>query len=84
MRGLNVRFRRRGDDPGNELARLEEKQRSAAQATEHWLTLLREMEHNGESADPRYETYYQAYLQAREQQKRIDLQLFNMRRGLVE
>lgn len=84
MRVLNVRFGRRSEDPRDALQRLEEKQRSAARATEHWLSLLREMEHNGESGDSRYESYYTAYLQARDQQKRIDLQVFNVRSGLLD
>lgn len=63
--------------------RLEEKRRSAAAATEQWLTLLREMEHNGESDQPGYETYYRAYLQAREQEKRAEIEVFNLRQGLV-
>jgi hypothetical protein len=42
------------------------------------------MEHNGESGDSRYESYYTAYLQARDQQKRIDLQVFNVRSGLLD
>jgi hypothetical protein len=65
-----------------QVRRAEEKRRAAAEATRGWVSLLREMEHNGESSLPRYETYYTAYLQSREQEKRIDLELFNLRQGL--
>ena len=77
-----------GDRPGSEAAaheqvrKVEEKRKAAAEATRGWVSLLREMEHNGESSLPRYETYYTAYLQSREQEKRIDLELFNLRQGL--
>lgn len=66
----------------HEIRRLEDKHRSLAHAAEQWLSILHEMEHAGQSGDARYDTYYQAYLQAREQQKRVDLQLFNLRQGL--
>jgi len=62
--------------------RVEEKRRCLAQATQQWLSLLRELECNGETGDGRYETYYQAYLQARDHEKRADLELFNLRQGL--
>lgn len=65
-----------------QLRRVEEKRRSAAEATRQWLTLLRELENNGESGRSTYESYYQAYLQAREQEKRVELELFNLRQGL--
>jgi hypothetical protein len=42
------------------------------------------MERNGESSRPQYERYYQAYLQAKQQEKEVDLQLFNHRRGLLD
>ena len=78
-------LRSRRESGGNEVEvrRVEEKLRSSAQATEQWLNLLREMEMSGETADARYERYYQAYLQARQQQKRVDLELFNLRQGLT-
>lgn len=77
--------RLRGDSTyGADLRRLREKHSQLTQATEQWKALLRDMEHRGETADPRYETYYRAYVQAREQEKRADLELFNIRRGLVE
>jgi hypothetical protein len=41
------------------------------------------MEAAGQTTDPRYETYYQAYLQAKQQQKRADLELFNLRQSLT-
>jgi len=65
-----------------ELDRLEEKQRGLARASEQWRTLLREMENSGESGDPRYESYFRAYVETREQQKQADLELFNRRQGL--
>jgi hypothetical protein len=40
------------------------------------------MERNGESDEGRYEQYYQAYLQAKQLEKRTDLDLFNLREGL--
>jgi hypothetical protein len=40
------------------------------------------MERAGQTADPRYDAYFQAYLQARQQEKRAELDLFNVRRGL--
>jgi hypothetical protein len=64
--------------------RIEERQRTLAKATEEWLSLLQEMEHAGQSSEPRYETYYRAYLQAKQQQKRLDLELFNLRKGLSQ
>jgi hypothetical protein len=78
------RQREQEEAPGRrEVQRIEERQRALADSTEKWRSLLREMEHAGQSADPRYETYYQAYLQAREKQKQVDLELFNLRRGLA-
>lgn len=79
--------RRRERDSGHaeraEVRRLQERQENAQRATEEWLSLLREMEHNGETATSQYERYYQAYLQAKQQQKAVDLELFNRRRGLI-
>lgn len=83
MAGLSGRRRRTQEDVPAAIARLEEKHRQMHGATEEWLQLLREMERNGESSQARYETYYQAYVQAREQEKRVDLELFNLRQGLV-
>ncbi len=87
LRGLSLlRFgpratkRSEGDLP--RFGQVEEKRRRLAQATQQWLVLLREMECNGETGDGRYETYYQAYLQARDYEKRADLELFNLRQGL--
>jgi hypothetical protein len=64
------------------IRKAEEKRRAAADATREWVALLREMETTGESSSPQYESYYSAYLQSREQEKRIDLELFNLRQGL--
>lgn len=61
---------------------LETRRRGLHTATEGWLSLLRELEDEGRSSDPRYEQYYQAYLRAKEQEKRADLDLFNVRQGL--
>jgi hypothetical protein len=41
------------------------------------------MELNGETATSEYERYYQAYRQAKQQEKAVDLELFNRRRGLI-
>lgn len=85
MGRLAALFRKREPGPDEStVRRVEEKRRSSAAATEKWLSLLREMELNGETAQARYDTYYKAYLQAREQEKRIDLELFNMRQGLSQ
>lgn len=76
-------FGRRSIDETLEERRLEERLRGLAQATEEWRSLLREMEGSGESSNPQYERYYHAYVEARQQEKRADLALFNLRRGLV-
>jgi nucleosome binding factor SPN SPT16 subunit len=80
-------LRRRERDAGHEeraeVRRLQERQENMHRATEEWLSLLREMEQNGESASTQYERYYQAYLQAKQQQKMVDLELFNRRHGLI-
>ncbi len=65
-----------------EVRRAEERQKTLAEATERWLSLLREMEHAGQSGDARYETYFRAYLEAKQRQKRVDLELFNLRQRL--
>jgi hypothetical protein len=75
--------RRSGARSNSELRRLEEKYRTAADATQQWLALLREMDRNGETNEGRYQQYYQAYLQAKQLEKRIDLELFNLREGLT-
>ncbi len=66
-----------------ELRRLEEKKTGLERATQHWVGLLREMEASGESGKPDYERYYRAYLDAKQLEKQADLQLFNVRQGLV-
>ncbi len=63
----------------DDVRRLEEKQRSLQRATEQWLSLLREMEQEGESNELNYDRYYQAYLDAKRQQKHVEMLLFNMR-----
>jgi hypothetical protein len=62
--------------------RLEERCRVLATATEQWRTILRDMERSGESGDPRYDQYLEAYIDARQQEKRADLELFNLKQGL--
>lgn len=76
-------IRRRGQQPPPDAAHLEARRQTLAHATEEWLSLLREMEEGGEVADPRYERYYRAYVEAKHQEKRADLELFNLRHGLV-
>lgn len=80
--GIAARLRP-GSDGDLEVHRLEDKYRASVQATEQWRSLLREMEASGESSDPRYERYFRAYIDAQQQEKRIDLELFNLRQGLV-
>jgi hypothetical protein len=63
----------------DELKRLEEKQRSLRAASEQWLSVLRDMERQGQSNELSYERYYQAYLDTRRQEKEIDLLLFNLK-----
>jgi uncharacterized protein involved in exopolysaccharide biosynthesis len=75
--------RRSRDGRRSHLERLEEKQRAAAEATLKWLSLLREMERTGETNEARYHQYFDAYLQAKQQEKRADLEVFNIREGLV-
>ncbi len=70
-------------DEEREVRRLRERHASLKRATDQWLSLLKEMELNGESGRTEYERYYQAYLQAKQQQKDVDLQLFNRRSGLL-
>lgn len=61
------------------LRQAEERRRSLAQAEDQWLSVLREMESNGEAVGASYERYYQAYRQIKLQQKAVDLELFNLR-----
>jgi hypothetical protein len=83
IRRLTQRLRGESLPPGGRRYRqTEERYESVSRAVDQWLSLLRDMEHAGQSGEARYETYYQAYLQARQQQKRIDLELFNLRQGL--
>lgn len=79
---LTRRLRSRGASGGERDARrIEERRRGLAAATQEWLSLLREMERAGQTGDAKYEAYYQAYLRAKQQQKRADLELFNLRSG---
>ena len=62
---------------------IEERHRKVTAAAEQWHSLLREMEHSGHSGEARYEAYYQAYMRTKQQQKRLDLELFNLRQRLT-
>lgn len=62
---------------------IEERHRKLTAAADQWLSLLREMEQSGHSGEARYEAYYQAYLRTKQQQKRLDLELFNVRQRLT-
>jgi hypothetical protein len=64
---------------GTDLRRLEEKRRALQKATDEWLSLLREMEQQGQSGSADYERYSAAYSDAKLQLKQIDLALFNIR-----
>lgn len=79
---LTRRGQRGADTKPGDVRRIEERVRGYSAATQEWLTLLQEMERAGQTADPRYDAYFQAYLQARQQEKRAELDLFNVRRGL--
>lgn len=83
MRRMSDRLRGRGGAADLDVRRIEQRSRTASAATQQWLALLREMEDQGQTTDARYETYYQAYLQAKQQQKRADLELFNLRQSLT-
>ena len=54
--------RRSGTRTDSEFRRLEEKYRTASAATQQWLSLLREMERNGETNESRYEQYFERIL----------------------
>jgi hypothetical protein len=62
--------------------RLEERCQVLSAATEQWRTVLRDMERSGESGDARYDQYFHAYIEARQQEKRSHLELFNLKQGL--
>lgn len=79
---LSRRDRKHEVDPPAEESRVEERRESLARAAQEWKSLLREMEHAGQSSEARYESYYRAYLQAREKEKRADLELFNIKQRL--
>jgi uncharacterized protein involved in exopolysaccharide biosynthesis len=72
-----------GASSDSQIRRLEDKCKTASEATQQWLSLLREMERNGETNESRYEQYFRAYLQAKQLEKRTDLELFNLREGLI-
>lgn len=63
----------------HEIRRIEEKQESMAAATEQWLGLLQDMQAAGQVDEERYQRYYQAYLRSKQEQKKVDLDLFNLR-----
>lgn len=63
----------------SEARRLEEKHLALKKATDEWLSLLRDMEQQGQSTDLNYDRYYNAYLDAKRQQKQVELVLFNLR-----
>jgi len=65
--------------PELEAERLQEKYRQSVEATQRWLGLLRELEHEGKTATATYEQYFNAYLQARRLEKRLELEVFNLR-----
>ena len=71
------------DSAAERTRRAEEKLKAASEAIEQWLSLLRELGSNGESDSAGYDTYYRAYLQAREQEKRAQLELFNLQHDLA-
>lgn len=72
---------RRHLSPELEAERLQEKYRQSVEATQRWLSLLRELEHEGKTATATYEQYFNAYLQARRLEKRLELDVFNLRSG---
>ncbi|HEV3309728.1 MAG TPA: hypothetical protein VG815_04340 [Chloroflexota bacterium] len=59
--------------------RLQERRTALQKATDEWLSLLQEMEEHGESEQAAYERYHKAYLDAKHQQKEVELELFNLR-----
>jgi uncharacterized protein involved in exopolysaccharide biosynthesis len=83
-RGFSGLLRRRsGARSDSEFRRLEAKHKTASETTQQWLSLLRELERNGETNESRYEQYFRAYLEAKQLEKRTDLELFNLREGLT-
>jgi hypothetical protein len=62
-----------------EVRRLENKRMALRQASDEWLSLLRDMEQEGQSGEAAYERYYDAYLVAKQHQKDVELKLFNLR-----
>lgn len=67
----------------DEVRRLEEKRRALKNATDGWLSLLRDMEQQGQSGDAAYDRYYRAYLDAKRQEKQVELHLYNLRNQRV-
>lgn len=76
------RFGRTSQRDAQDYQRVQDRYATVSAAVNQWLSLLREMEHSGQSSGARYESYFQAYLRAKEDLKRIDLELFNLRQGL--
>lgn len=77
-----MRLRMSGSRPlpvGHEIQRLQEKRRALQRASEEWLSLLKDMEQQGQSDEAAYERYHKAYLDAQKQQRDVELQLFNLR-----
>ncbi|GAC1323241.1 MAG: hypothetical protein NVS2B16_04110 [Chloroflexota bacterium] len=48
-------------------------------AADHWTSLLRDLEQQGQTADASYERYFRAFLDAKQQVKRTEMDLFNVR-----
>lgn len=80
LRRVTSRLSRRHQVPvEHEVRKLQEKQVALRRATDEWLSLLRDMEQQGQSGEAAYDRYYKAYLGAKQQQKQVDLLLFNVR-----
>ncbi|HLJ68188.1 MAG TPA: hypothetical protein VKX16_12595 [Chloroflexota bacterium] len=69
-------------DVDESLERLEARREAHSRAKEQWLSVLRDMERDGQTGEARYESYYRAYMTAKQQEKRAELELFNLRQGL--
>ena len=59
--------------------RVEARYREAKASVESWTNLLRDLEDAGQTSGSMYEQYWQAYLRAKQQLKRAELDLFNLR-----
>lgn len=76
---LGLGSRRQSSDDDADVRRLERRYRDALEAMNGWTSLLRDLEHEGQTSDARYDRYFQAYLDAQRQLKRAELDLFNVR-----